>query len=59
MPAGAVDRHRGIPPYAETRAYVKRILQQFREDAHPYDAKVTAPSPELPRMRKVELAKSD
>ena len=56
---GAVDRHRGIPPYAETRAYVKRILQLFREDAHPYDAKVTAPSPELPRMRKVELAKSD
>ena len=54
---GAVDRHRGIPPYAETRAYVKRILQLFQEDAHPYDAKVTGPSPELPRMRKVGLAK--
>jgi hypothetical protein len=23
---GAVDRHRGVPPYAETRAYVSRIL---------------------------------
>ena len=56
---GAVDRHRGIPPYAETRAYVKRILQLFQEDAHPYDAKVTGPSPELPRMRKVEVAKLD
>jgi soluble lytic murein transglycosylase-like protein len=56
---GAVDRHRGIPPYPETRAYVKRILQLFQDDAHPYDAKVTDPSPELPRMRKVELAKLD
>jgi soluble lytic murein transglycosylase-like protein len=24
--AGAVERHGGIPPYAETRAYVARIL---------------------------------
>ena len=25
----AVERHGGIPPYAETRAYVKRILQRY------------------------------
>jgi len=25
----AVDRHAGIPPYAETRAYVQRVLKQF------------------------------
>ena len=24
---GAVDRHRGIPPYAETQEYVRRVLQ--------------------------------
>ncbi len=25
----AVDRYRGIPPYAETRAYVARIIREF------------------------------
>ena len=47
---GAVERYRGIPPYAETRAYVQRIRRHYRKDQHPYDAKVTAPSPELPHM---------
>lgn len=27
--AAAVDRHRGVPPYAETRAYVARIIRDF------------------------------
>jgi soluble lytic murein transglycosylase-like protein len=27
---GAVRRFGGIPPYAETRAYVRRVLQQLR-----------------------------
>ena len=31
--AGAkpVDRHRGVPPFAETRKYVKRVLRYHRE----------------------------
>ncbi len=27
---GAVARHNGVPPYAETQAYVRRVLQQYR-----------------------------
>lgn len=48
---GAVNRFRGIPPYAETRGYVKRILSIFKKDDHPYDSGITAASPELPRIR--------
>jgi len=48
---GAVNRYRGIPPYAETRGYVKRIISLFKREEHPYDSTVTAPSPELPRIR--------
>lgn len=46
---GTVDRYRGIPPYAETRDYVTRIMLNFRRDAHPFNASVTGPSPELAR----------
>jgi soluble lytic murein transglycosylase-like protein len=26
---GAVDRHRGLPPYAETHAFVRRVIERF------------------------------
>lgn len=48
---GAVNRYRGVPPYAETRGYVKRILGIFKKEAHPYNPEVTTPSPELPKIR--------
>jgi hypothetical protein len=41
----AVDRHGGVPPYTETREYVKRIQRLFRDDLHPYDARIVDPSP--------------
>ena len=49
---GAVNRYRGIPPYAETRVYVGRILHWFKQDEHPFDPRVAEPSPELPRIRR-------
>ena len=48
---GAVNRYRGVPPYAETRAYVARILANFGRVNHPFDAGLTGPSPQLPLMR--------
>lgn len=47
----AVNRYRGVPPYAETRAYVNQIRQLFRRSDHPYDPGVAEPSPELPHIR--------
>lgn len=40
----AVERYRGIPPYAETRNYVERITRMYRKTSHPYDAGVVEPS---------------
>jgi hypothetical protein len=41
---GAVDRYGGVPPYPETRAYVRRVLALFNRAQHPYDPRVVEPS---------------
>lgn len=47
-----VERYRGIPPYAETRSYVKQITGVYKNATHPYLAEIAAPSPVFARIRK-------
>lgn len=41
---GVVDRYGGVPPFPETRDYVRRILALFRRAHHPYDPAIVEPS---------------
>jgi soluble lytic murein transglycosylase-like protein len=41
----AVERYQGVPPYAETRHYVRRILSALGgQRLHPFDPSITPPS---------------
>jgi hypothetical protein len=48
---GAVERHRGVPPYAETRSYVARVLGAVGKLVHPFDAAAARPSSQLRFMQ--------
>ncbi len=54
---GAVERHNGVPPYAETRNYVRRIVAAVGSLAQPFDASATTPSPLLERLRRRVLGR--
>ncbi len=54
----AVERYRGVPPYAETRNYVRRILLATgMQVSHPFDPRITAPSPMLATLREAAQAR--
>ncbi|MFM9916553.1 MAG: transglycosylase SLT domain-containing protein [Rhizobacter sp.] len=49
---GAVDRYGGVPPYAETRSYVRRIISAMGgQRSHPFDPTVVKPSAALTSSR--------
>ena len=50
---GAVNQYRGVPPFYETREYVRRVVLRFGNTTQPFDASVTSPSPQIHVLRKV------
>ena len=48
---GAVNHYYGIPPFPETREYVKKVMGLQKAETHPFDASVTQPSPALARIK--------
>ena len=50
---GAVNQYRGVPPYDETREYVRRVIGRFGSTRQPFDANVTEPSPQMQSLRKL------
>lgn len=41
---GAVEKYRGIPPYKETRNYVRKVIRAFGKTTHPHVEQVVKPS---------------
>jgi hypothetical protein len=39
-----VEKYRGIPPYPETKDYVRKITDLYRSPTHPYNAKLVEPA---------------
>jgi soluble lytic murein transglycosylase-like protein len=44
---GRVDQYRGVPPFKETQAYVRRIIGLYGGVRHGFDASLTEASPWL------------
>lgn len=47
---GSVEKYRGVPPYAETKQYVKKIAALYGKQLHPYQENVVNASLAMARM---------
>ena len=48
---GAVDKYKGVPPYKETKEYVKKVLNLYQIKRHTYDESITNASPVLKQRK--------
>jgi hypothetical protein len=55
---GAVERYQGVPPYEETRNYVKRILTRYQKTAHPVPPELPEKATSLERTKLAFLSPS-
>lgn len=49
---GAVLKYKGVPPYAETQAYVKKIAKLYNNKTHPYKENLIKSSPFSKKFKK-------
>jgi hypothetical protein len=52
-----VDMHRGVPPFDETREYVRRVIARVGVAVMPFDAKLPDRSPQLLELKKLTAGK--
>jgi soluble lytic murein transglycosylase-like protein len=49
---GAVEKYKGVPPYAETQTYVKKIAQLYNNTSHPYKDNLVKKTSSIPSLQK-------